>query len=77
MAKKPVQMQTPEPAKKSVKEAVKSAIETPPPVFTAQQAQALIDTARAAPCQNSDHADGVRTLLHSFARWFEYVNKPK
>lgn len=48
------------------------------PVFTPQEAQALISTARSAPLRDMDHAADVNRLLEKFAVWYNStLPKPK
>lgn len=42
----------------------------PKPTFSPSEAQALINTARAAPLRDMQHADSVNQMLQKFVAWY-------
>lgn len=42
----------------------------PKPTFSPSEAQALINTARAAPLRDMQHADSVNQMLQKFVTWY-------
>lgn len=45
----------------------------PNPTFSAEEAQALVNHAHAAPLQNLIHASEVSALLQKFKTWYEHA----